>query len=176
MAAPVKPTKHKAFVAEQWGFTPAVANLDTPTVLEINSASGLVLTFFFLGDMDALATQNVERVNLPRSLGEASTPESLGTTTYGGGTMRALWDPQGATGSDDVKAWETLLDATTGVAWNAQNIAPDATLAAGDFVDLYPIEIGQRFPTKTGSGSDAVWVFDAPFGLTGNPHFHKPLS
>lgn len=174
MAATI-PTKHKAFVAEQWGFTPTVADPNSPSLTEINSASGLTLTYYFLGDMDAIASQNVERVNLPRSLGEASTPESLGTTTWGGGTMRAIWDPQGATSTDDVKAWETLVEAATGFAWNAQNIAPDATLAVGDFIDLYSIEIGPRFPTKTTTGSDAIWVFDAPIGILANPYFHKAL-
>lgn len=175
MAAPIHPTKHKAFTTEGWGFAPAVADLSAPSVTELTAASGLTLTFFSLADMDALFTPNTDRVTLPLALGEASGFEALGATTYQGGTVRCMWDPQADTGDDDHKAWDTLVDGGTGVAWQRQNVAAETDLVVGQKVHLIPIEIGPKTPTKTGTGNDGIYTFDAPFGIIAVPKFAVAL-
>lgn len=171
----IKPTKHKAFVREQWGWATAFADYTAPVLAEFTATSGLTLTFFTLGDADSPASSSTERATLPRALGEASTYEALSVTTYQGGTLRCIWNPQAATGEDDKKAWETLVEASTGYLWNAQNLPADQDLAAGDFVNILPAELGPHFPTKTGNGADAIWVFDAPVGIIGAPVWNVPV-
>lgn len=174
MAAPIKPALVKAFGFDGWGFATAVADLSAPKLTEIQATSGLTISCMLFREQEGI-TPSTEKVTLPALLCETTQYEAIGTTTYSMADLTVSFNPQAASGTDGKKAWETLLEALTGVLWRRQGIASNVDTAIGQFLDLAPIEIGPRTPTKTGTGSDAVYAFTASIGITGKPQFNKAI-
>lgn len=175
MATPIKPALVRAYGNDSWGFAPTIADVNAPTLLELNAASGLNLSCMLFAEQDAM-TVNQEKVSLPRRLCETTQYEVTGSTTYSMSDLQVSFDPQATSGSNGKKAWETLTEGATGYLWRRQGVSATADLATGQFVDVVPVKIGARTPGKTGSGADGVYSFTAPIAVTDTPVFNKAIA
>jgi hypothetical protein len=174
MAAPIKPALVRAYGNDGWGFVTAVANPSAPTLTEIQAATGLTISCMLFGEQEGVSA-TTEKVTLPRILCETEQFEANGPTTYSMSDLMVSFSPQAAAGSNGKKAWETLVEGATGFLWRRQGIPATDDTAVGQFVDLVPIEIGTRTPTKTGTGADGVYAFTAPTSVTGAPTFNVAI-
>lgn len=176
MPAPIKPQKKTANGKDSWWLVPAVADLNAPTVAEVNAASGLNITCFLLAEQEGV-TAATEKVALARLLCETTTTEGLGDTTFSMADVQVVFDPQAAAGSDGKKAWDLLADGFTGVAVRRQGVrAPDdAAVTAGQFVDAVPVEIAPLTPGKSSTGADGIYTATASVAVTATPAFNKAV-
>ena len=175
MAAPVVATRKRALAMESWGFVPAIADLAAPTVAELTAVGGFNLSCSVLGDQEGV-TGSTEKLSLPRLLCEDKEFDILGSTKVSLGDLRVVWDPQSATGSDGRKAWETLTDNITGFLWRRQNIPAKDDIAAGQKVDIFPVQLGVKIPDKTGTDNTAIFAFTQAVGITGDPEFQAAVA
>jgi hypothetical protein len=177
MTAPIKPSKKTALGKDTWWLVPAVATQTAPTAAEVNAAGGLNVTCFMLGDQEDF-TSDTGKVELPRLLCETTTTESLDQTKFSMPNLRLVLDPQAAAGHNDKKAWALLKDGFTGFAVRRQNVVSgtDVLGVAGQFVDVAPVQVSVGTPTKTGTGADAIYVFDVSVGITGTPSWNVAIA
>lgn len=171
MAAPIKPALSIAYGKEAWGFTPTLGSTTTPSLAQLNAASGLNISCMLFGDQEGLGA-DTEKVTLPRRLCETEQYQANGSTTYTMADLTVQFDPQAAAASNGKKAWETLVAGTTGYLWRRQGIDANTDLAVGQFIDIIPVELGAKVPTKTGNDADGVFAFTSPVSVTNKPTFN----
>lgn len=174
MAAPTKPALTLAFGTDGWGFVLAVANIAAPTLVELNAVSGFSLSCSVFGDQGGV-TASTEKVTLTRLLCETVQYQVNGATTFEMAELMVSFNPQGATASAGVKAWETMTDGLAGFLWQRQGVVATTDLASGQFVNIIPIQLGTKNPTKTSTGADGVFAFTQPCSITGAPAFKKAI-
>lgn len=174
MAAPVKPALKLAYGNDAWGFVLTVADITVPKLTELNAVGGFNLSCSLFGEQDGV-TSSTEKVTLPRILCETAQFEVNGSTTYSMADLMISFQPQAASGSDGKKAWETLSDNISGFLWRRQGVSSTADLAIGQFVDIVPVQLGTKTPTKTGTGADGVYAFTQPASITSTPAWNKAL-
>lgn len=166
MAAPVKPQKVTANGKDTWWFAPAVADMTAPTAAEINAVSGLNITCFLLAEQDGV-TGTAEKVRLARLLCETSTTEGLGERSWSLADLMGVFDPQAASGDDSKKAFELFRESQAGYLIRRQGVVSgaDADVTAGQFVDVFKVEVAEATPGKTSTGTDGIYSFMAPVAL-----------
>lgn len=167
MAAPIKPQKVTANGKDSWFWVPAIADMAAPTATEVNAVSGVNISCFLLAEQDGV-TGTTEKVRLARLLCETSTTEGLGEQTWSLADIMGVFDPQAAAGSDGKKAWELFKDGADGYLVRRQGVIADsasAAAAAGQFVDVFRVEVGRATPGKTSTGSDGIYSFTAAVAL-----------
>lgn len=167
MAAPTKPQKVTANGKDSWFFAPAVADMTAPTALEGNAVSGLNLSCFLLAEQEGVASET-ERVTLARLLCETTTSQGLGEQTWSLSDLQAVFDPQGASGSDGKKAWELFKDGADGYLIRRQGVTADQAtpeLTAGQFVDVFRVQVGKATPGKTANDASGIYSFTAPVAM-----------
>ena len=167
MVAPIKPRKVRALGKDSWWLVPAVADVTAPTILEINANTGINVSCTVLAEGDSL-TKTTNKVTLPAYLCETEQYEGNDTSTFSMGDIMGGFDPQADASDDDKKAFEFLRDGFTGFAVRRQGVSAltgDAT--AGQVVDVVPVEIDAAFPTKSGTGNEAIYTFSAAVSVTG---------
>lgn len=171
----LKPALKTAFGKDSWGFVLAVANINTPTVAELNATAGFNLSCSLFGEQEGL-TGTTEKVTLPRLLCETTTYEVNGSTSFAFADLQISFDPQAATSADGKKAWTTLVNNATGFLWQRQGIDASADLAAGQFVNIMPVQLGTKIPGKTSTGADGVYSFTQAASITGLPAFSVAIT
>lgn len=171
MAAPTKPTLVKAFGNESWTFVVAIASKAAPTVLELEAATGFNLSCSLFGDQEGLSA-STEKVTLPRRMCETVTFESNGPTAYTMADLVVSFDPQGAPASAGKKAWETLVDGSTGYLVQRLGKSGTSVFAAGDYVNVVPVQLATKTPIKTGAGADGVVAFNQAVSIIDTPAFN----
>jgi hypothetical protein len=175
MAAPIKPALVKAFGSDSWAFVPAVADVNAPTTAEVTAATGWNLSCTLFGDQEGLSA-TTEKVTLPRRLCETETFESNGPTNYSMADLMVSFDPQAASGEDGKKAWEAMGDNSTGFLIRRQGVTATEDFAVGDFIDVVPVQLGKKVPTKTGTGADGVYAFTVAVSVTDTPAFSVAIA
>lgn len=177
MATPLRPTPASLYGKENWIFVLTVASTALiPTTLEANAASGLDITNILFADT-AKPTQTTNRVTQERRLGDTVLAEFIGATTYQGGEMHYQFDPQGAAASNGVKAFEKFTAAgTSGFLIERLGIAAGTTPVAGNFVNVYPVQIGPSFPLRAGDNETAESGMVATFAVTAAPAIKVALT
>lgn len=169
MAAPIRPVSTKAYGREKWLWIPTIAaTTGIPTSAEVAAASGLDISCM-LFTSTGRPTKNTNLVEKERRICDTTTYQQVGTTTYTGGEMLAAFDQQGAAASNGVKAWEKFPEGTTGYLVRRLGIIVATDLAAGQFVDTFPVEFGPPFPIIQGDGESAEVGFSSTFAITGPP-------
>lgn len=173
MAAPIKPMKKTANGKDTWWLVPAIADLDAPTVTEINSASGLNITCFLLAEQEGFSV-STSKSSLSRLLCETSTTEGIDTTTWSMPDVMGVFDPQAAGSSDGKKFWTLVKDGFVGYAVRRQGVASDvdAAVTTGQFVDVAPVEFGPATPTKTATDGSGIYDFMSTVAITSRPQFN----
>lgn len=174
MVAPLRPASVKAFQREKWVWVPAIANIAAPTIAEITAVAGLDISCM-LFDSTARPTKNTNLVTRERRICDGAVYQQIGTTTYEGGQMLGAFNPQGAAASDGVKAWEKFPAGTTGFLVRRLGIDVNTDMATGQFVDPFPVEFDEPFPTTAGDGEAAEAAFMSTFAITGPPAFKKAI-
>ncbi|MCL2611947.1 MAG: hypothetical protein FWD95_01805 [Nocardioidaceae bacterium] len=177
MAEPLRPAAAKVFGRWNQVFVPAIAGYATgtgPTVTELTGASSLDMTNILFDDapFDPQATTNL--VDQNARLGDTETYQFVGKTAWAGGSPKYAYDPQGADGDDGVKAYEMLQQAAdgttvTGFMVSRKAIAQGVDFAAGQFVDVYPVEFGPSTPTNDGTAEAMEAGQSVSIAITGKP-------
>lgn len=168
MVAPTKPQKVQANGKDSWFWAPAVADITTPTAAEINAVTGANISCFLLAEQEGV-TGTVEKVRLARLLCETSTSEGLGEQTWSLADILGVFDPQAAEGSDGKLAWELFQEPlNSGYLIRRQGVTassdtPEAV--AGQFVDVFKVEVGQATPGKTANDASGIYSFTAGVAL-----------
>lgn len=174
MTAPIKASKKVTLGRTTWWAIPSLSSQTSPPITDVNSASGLNITGFVLGEQEGF-TSSTGKTALPRWLLETSVTETLEPTTFTIPTFRFGWDPQAAAGANDKKAWALFKDGFTGFLVRRQNVVNSVSDAAvaGEFLDSAAVIANVGVPMESGTGADAIYVFDVEFGMTGTPVFNK---
>lgn len=175
MAAPIRPASSKAYGREKWVYVPTIANTSAPTVAEVTAVSVLDISCY-LYESSARPTGSTNLVDRERRICDTTTFQQVGTTTYAGGEMVASLDPQAAALSDGKKAWEKFPEGTTGYLVRRLGTVVATDLAAGQFVDVYPVEFGAPIPGTVGDGESRENSFTSTFAITGPPAFIKAIA
>ena len=170
MAAPTKPSLISAFGRESWTFLIAVADKAAPTAIELEAATGFNLSCSVFGEQEGM-TATTEKVTLPRRLCETVTYESNGPTSFSMADLMVSYDPQGAPASAGKKAWETMTDNLNGFLVQRLGKAGTSVFIAGDYVNVVPVQLGVKVPTKTSTGADGVVAFTQAVAITDTPAF-----
>lgn len=174
MAVPTKPAKKMANGNDSWGFVLVVADIQVPKVTELNATGGFNLSCSVFADQEGVAS-TTSKVTLPRYLCELDEFEVNGTTSYSMADLMVSFDPQGAPASAGVKAWETMSDNIAGFLWQRQGVTATTDLAVGQYVNVFPVQLGIKTPTKTGTGPEAVYAFTQAVSITSTPAYRKAL-
>ena len=107
------------------------------------------------------------RVSAPRRLASTTVTERFGTTTETLGDLIYLVDPQAAAGSDGKKAYEALIEGSTGYFVERPGDDADTDIAAGDFVIVRPVQLGRQLITGDPSDEAAEFQVTQPVSQTG---------
>jgi hypothetical protein len=176
MTAPITAAKKAAIGRDTWWLFPACADLTAPTAVEINSASGLNITGFLLGEQDGFQAAT-SKVSLPRLLIETSTTEGLDTTLWSLPDFVGIFDPQAAASANDKKFWALVKDGYTGFVARRQNIVSnvsDAAVAA-QFVDVASISTAPATPGKSSPNAEGIYTFTLA-AVIGTPKFNRAVA
>jgi hypothetical protein len=163
MAAPIKPGKKTVLGKTAYWLVPTLTTTG-PLVTEVNSASGLNITCYLLGDQAAPAAET-GKVELPRLLCETSTTETLDATKVTIPDFRGLFDPQAAAAHNDKKFWALVKDGYSGYLVRRSNVVAvtDAAITAGQFVDWFQVSGSIGMPTESAADASGLYVFDVSF-------------
>lgn len=175
MAVPVKPALSRSFARDSWAWVPAIADVDAPTVAELEATAAFNLSCSIFGDQEAV-TASTEKVTLPRRNCEEETFEVNGPTSYSMADLMISFRPQDAEGSDGKKAWEAMDDYATGFLVRRQGKQATTVFAADDFVDVIPAQLGVKVPGKTGTGADGVYAFTVAASIVNTPSWNKAVA
>ena len=176
MAAPINPGSTKTFGKEKWAYVVTIANTSAPSVgTEIGAASSLDISCFLYDDFDR-PSKSTNTVSKKRRVCDTVVYQQIGTTTYGGGELTYSVDPQAAAGSNAKKAMEKLPAGTVGYLVRRLGLDVNTDFAAGQFVDVFPIEVGPQLPGNMGDGESAEAGISQTFVITAAPAFIKALA
>ena len=175
MAAPIRIASTKAFQREKWVYVPTIANINAPTAAEVTAGTVLDISCY-LFDSTGRPQQNTNRVTLDRRICDGAQYEQIGTSTYTGGEMLYAVNPQAAALSDGKKAWEKFPAGTTGYLVRRLGMDVNTDLAAGQFVDVFPVEFGPQMPTTAGQGESSEVAVTQSFAVTSAPAFIKAIA
>jgi hypothetical protein len=177
MAEPLRPAANKAYARENWIYVPTIAaSTYIPTVAEVTAGASLDITNIVFADGAPSPTQTTNRAKRNRRLGDTKVTEFIGETMYEGGEASYQMDPQAAAGSDGKKAWEKIPEGTTGFLLRRLGVPKATALAAGQFVDIYPVEFGPSLPGKAGDGEGAETAARCTFAITDTPALNKAIA
>lgn len=166
MATPIMPQKVQANGKDSWWWVPAIANIDSPVITEVNAALGLNITCFLLAEQEGV-TGTSEKVRLARLLCETSTTEALGETTWTLSDIQGVFNPQAAADADGKKAWALFKPGASGYLVRRQGVVSnvDAAVTAGQFVDVFKVDVSPATPGKNATDASGIYTFTAGVAL-----------
>jgi hypothetical protein len=175
MAVPVNPGTIRTYGMDAWAWVPAIANTSAPTVAEVTAVTGLNISCYILGEQDG-ASADVERVTLPRLKCETQTYEVVGETKWTHANLVIVVHPQAAALSNGKKGWEAIDDLETGFLVRRFGILPATDFATGQFVNVYPGQMGVKVMRESATDAAGIAVFDVGFSITSAPKQNVALT
>lgn len=175
MAAPIRPAASKNFGKQKVLFVPTIANKNAPTVTELTAGTVLDISCY-LFDSFGRPTQSTNKVELERRVCDTVQFEQIGITKFSGGELMYAVDPQAAALSDGKKAYEKLLAGATGYLVLRDGIDVNTDVAAGQFVNVWPIELGPSIPQVVGSGESSENAMSCSYAITSAPAINKAVA
>jgi hypothetical protein len=172
MPTPSRPSAVKTFGRKNIVFVPTLSSTTAPPLTSVNGASALDITNIVFSDGAPTVTKSTNSVDQNRRYGDTTTAQFIGTTTYGGGDMTYQYAPQAVAATAGKKAYEKFLNApgtVTGYFVERKGIDASTDFAVGDFVNVYPVEIGPSLPVDEGDGESAEAAMTATFVVTAAP-------
>lgn len=174
MTEPLRPAATKTYGKENWVFVPTIASATlAPTAAEYTAGTDISRIVF--ADGAPAPTQATNRASASRRYADTEQYEFIGSTQYTGGDIVYQFGPQGAAASDAVKLWETIPTGTTGFLVRRMGIARATAGAAGQFVDIFPVEFGPSMPVDHGDAEASEAAAMATFAVTSAPAFKKAI-
>ena len=166
MAAPINPNGVGVQGNIKVIWVETIANKEAPTAAEINAGTSLDVSYYLYENGWAPGVTS-NRVSAPRRLASTTVTERFGTTTETLGDLIYLVDPQAAAGSDGKKAYEALIEGSTGYFVERPGDDADTDIAAGDFVIVRPVQLGRQLITGDPSDEAAEFQVTQPVSQTG---------
>ena len=167
MAAPINPTGVGVQGNYKVVWVETLTNPDNPSLAEINGATSLDVSYYLYAE-GWVPGVNSNRVTAPRRLASRKSQERFGTTTETLGDLVYVVDPQAAAGSDGKKAFEALTEGSTGYFVERPGSDADADVAVGEFVNVYPVELGAQVITGDTTDEASEFQVTQPVSVTGN--------
>lgn len=167
MAAPINPNGVGVQGNIKVVWVEALTSLSSPSAAEINAGTSLDVSYY-LYDAGWAPGVTSNRVTSPRRLASRKSRERFGTTTETLGDLVYTVDPQSAAGSDGKKAYEALIEGSTGYFVERPGEDADTDIAAGDFVNIYPVEVGPQVITGDPADEAAEFQVTQPVSVTGD--------
>lgn len=173
MAEPIRPAAAKLYGRSNWIFIATIASATlAPTVAEVTATSSLDVTNMLIDGSEPRPDQSTNLVDQNRRFGDTVLYQFLGTTTLSGGELMFSFNQQGAALADAVKAWEKFsAGGVTGFFANRGNVDKAVTPVAGQFLDVYPVEVGPGLPVPSGDGEAREGAFKCSYAITSKPAF-----
>ncbi|UUW88402.1 phage tail tube protein [Pimelobacter simplex] len=175
MPEPLRTAPAKLYGRRNWIFVPTIASATlAPTVAEASGASSLDITNIAFLDGAPNPTAETALVEMERRFGDTLVFEGIGETKYSGGDITYAFDAQGVAASNPVKLWEKWLNVSgtvTGFLVDRMNVPKSTAIAAGQFVHVYPAEIGPSMPGGKGEGPTAEGSATCKWAATAQPAF-----
>lgn len=176
MTTPLRPAPASLYGSENWIYVTTIASTALiPTAAEVNAGSSLDITNIAFADTGK-PSQSTNRVAQERRLGDTTVPEALGATTITGGTLHYAFDPQAAVGSNGKKLFEKIPAGQVGYLVERLGILNTTTPATGQFVNVYPVQFGNSFPTRAGDNETAQAGMACDFAVTAPPAVSVALT
>lgn len=175
MAEPLRPTARKTFGKTNWIFVLELSSQASPPVADVNATTGIDITRIAFASTGK-PTQSTNRATNERRLGDTKTYEFIGITNVTGGDMLYAFDPQAAALSDGKKFYEKIPEGTTGYLIERKGLGRAVTPAAGQFVNVYPVEFGPSFPAEAGDAESAESAMSVTFAVTGDPSINVAIA
>lgn len=174
MAEPLRPASSKTYGKKNWVFVPTISASTNgegaaPSATEATAASTLDVTLMALADAAFTPTKSTNRAKQNRRYGDTKVYEFIGETSWEGGEFGFAVQPQAAAGADGKKALEKFTEGTTGFMVQRLGVARSTALAAGQFVNVYPVEVGPCQITEAGDGESAEAAGYTTIAVTGEP-------
>lgn len=167
MAAPIRPNGVQTFGKEKWVFVPTIADPLNPTATEVTAGTVLDVTGYLYAEGFEGFTAEPSRVSAPRRVLDTIQYQTLGLTSFSMGDLTYAYGPQSAAASDPKKAMEKLVEGATGYMVRRFGLDADTDLAAGQFVDIVPVELGPQVPIKTASDETGEAAIKQAVAVTG---------
>jgi hypothetical protein len=148
-------------------YVPTLASQSAPTATEVNAAGSLDISCYLSSEGWAPSIDNAKG-SAPRRLCSKVIYEQFGNTTYSLGDLMYVYNPQGVALSNDMKAYEKLLPDAAGffvVRLGSDAISVD--FAATQFVEVWPVRLGQRLPVFDPADEFAEFMIQQAVIVTG---------
>ena len=175
MTEPLRPNATKTFGKSNWIFVTTVAVTTAPTAAEVNAAGGLDISRIIFAS-SGRPTQATNRVTNERRFGDTKTYEAIGVSNVTGGDMVYAFADQAAALSDGKKWYEKIPEGTTGYLIERKGVARATTPAAGQFVNVYPVEFGPSFPAEAGAEESSESAMTVTFAVTADPAINVAIA
>lgn len=166
MTAPLKPQKVAANKKDSWWYAPAIAAMAVPTATEINAVGALNFTCYLLAEQEGVSS-TTNKAQLARLLCETGTTEVLENVVWSLADIQSLFDPQAAAGSTGKKTWDLFKSGVSGFLIRRQGVVNDvsSSVTAGEFVDVFKVDIGEATPGKTAADASGLYSFTCGVAL-----------
>lgn len=170
MSSFVTPTRRRAHGKDTWWVVPSIFRTDYPAAEEINA--GFNLAGVLTADYEGITAETPKNPPVHRVCAEEDL-EEFGPRTYTAAPLRITLHPQAPADSDGKKAWALLEDGLTGflVCRPDARIADDVT--AGQFVDVFPVQIDRPVPGRSSTGTGGIYIFTAAVRVIGTPAYNQ---
>lgn len=175
MAEPLRPDPTKLYGRENWIFVPTLADKRAPVLTEVTAASGLDVTRIVFASTGK-PSQTTNRPTAARRLGDTRAYEFIGESNVTGGDMTYAFADQAAAASAGKKLYELIPEGTTGYLVQRKGVARATAPAAGQFVNVYPVEFGPSFPADEGDGESAESAMTCAFAITSDPAINVAIA
>lgn len=155
-------------------FVPVFANVDAPTVVE--TTAGVDISCFLMPDWDGpTANQNTGE---KRRFCSRETFTSLGRVQWELAPLVYTYLPQelGTPGNEANAVYEALTEGVTGYLVIGYGIEPERDFAAGDIVDIFPVECGAQSKGVRGEDEFAPLTVTQTLGVSGPASLDKAIA
>lgn len=176
MVAPTRPVGTKFYLRSKWVFVPkGTYDPLAPSLAILTGAAALDVTKMFF-QSSANPSQSTNLARAPKRLGDGESYEFIGESQASFGEVRYSFNPQGATGSDEVKAFEKFVPGTAGFMVNRLGIDRDTDFViTTQFVTSYPVECGPQQEVPEGDAEGAEVAIVQTFAQTGPKAMKKAI-
>lgn len=129
-----------------------VANMAAPDLsTEINAVSSVNVSCFLYSG--GVGTSNTNKGSAPRRVCTKAELQQFGITNYEVTDLSYVYDPQAADSTDDNKAKAALTEGSEVYLIVRKGLdAETVAYAAGQYVDVWHVELGPQNRTQTGDG------------------------
>lgn len=147
-------------------WVPTIANIAAPD-LSSELTAKFDLSCYLLADGWEFSTDS-NKGTAPRRVCQVSQFERFTTSTYKLKDLKYIIQPQSAAASDGKDAYEALTPGLDGYFVERLGMDPDTALAAGQFVNVIPVTLGEQ-TIMGGDGDNDDFIVFQPVSVRATP-------